>query len=224
MNKLCACLSLVCFGLFLCIGCGSDDKVIVNGPDPLPPSTSPENLFANLDHAINHKDIELFEDLLDDGYLFFSPSQIDAPDFSFDKTEDVTLTGRVFDYFDKIEYELMETGAHWIEYGSHIASEDATDISDEHPDENWEVFHRPVTMVLLDETETEGWFIETNFEFKMRTQKDPATGEPILDQETGKPVWKIVRWTEYSSSAKIVQSEVRLASWGAVKGIFRDFY
>ena len=221
MNRFFLFLSLVCCGLFMSMGCGSDDKAIVNGYAPLPPLTSPENIFANLNFAMNQKDIELFEDLLDDEYLFFSPSQIDAPDYAFDKTEDVTLTGRVFDYFDKIEYELMEAGAHWIEYGSNVAPEDATDISDEHPDENWEVFRRPVTMYLLDETKTDGWFIETNFEFRMRTQKDPATGEPILEPESGEPVWKIVRWTEYSSSAKIAQAHIGLASWGSIKSTFR---
>ncbi|MCD6334422.1 MAG: T9SS type A sorting domain-containing protein [Candidatus Latescibacteria bacterium] len=174
--------------------------------------TSPENVFANLDYAMNHKDIEVFENLLDNAYWFFSPSQIDTLDFAWDKTEDVKLTGRVFEYFDKVEYELMETGAHWIEYGVNIAPEDATDISAEHPDENWEVFQRPVTLYLLDETETEGFFIQTDFEFKMRIQKDLETGEPI---------WKIVRWTEYVGSSKIAQSDVWLASWGSIKSTFR---
>ncbi|MCK5118632.1 MAG: hypothetical protein KAQ78_03560, partial [Candidatus Latescibacteria bacterium] len=79
-----------------------------------------------------------------------------------------------------------------------VAPEDATDISDEHPDENWEVFQRPVTMYLLDESGTEGWFVQSDFEFKMKKQHDPDTGEPILDPETKAQIWKIVRWTEYT--------------------------
>ena len=184
-------------------------------------SSSPENVFINLDYAMNHKDIELFEDLLDDEYWFFSPSQRDTLDVAWNKTEDVTLVGRVFEYFDKVNYELFWKGAHWIESGSHIAPEGATDISDEHPDENWDVFRRPVTMYFLDESGTDGYFVQSDFEFKMRIQKDSETGEPILDPETGDQIWKIVRWTEYSSSAKIAQSDVGLASWSSIKSTFR---
>jgi hypothetical protein len=175
-----------------------DTKKVIVPPVILPPWTSPENVFENLDYAMNQKDIELYEDIMDDAYWFYSPSQIDTLDYAWDKTEDVTLTGRAFDYFDKVEYELMETGAHWIEYGINVAPEGATDISDEHPDENWEVFRRPVTMYLLDESGTEGFFVQVDFEFKMRKQKDPNTGEPILDPETKVQIWKIVRWTEYT--------------------------
>ncbi|MCD6334421.1 MAG: hypothetical protein J7M27_03735 [Candidatus Latescibacteria bacterium] len=153
MNRFFVFLSLACFGLFMCVGCGDDKGAGPPPPFTLPSWTSPENVFANLDYAMNQKDIELFEDLLDDEYWFFSPSQRDTPDYMWDKTEDVKLTGRVFEYFDKVEYELMETGVHWIEYGVNLAPEDATDISAEHPDENWEVFQRPVTLYLLDETE-----------------------------------------------------------------------
>lgn len=168
-----------------------DTTKVVEEPVVLPPLTSSENLFVNLDYAMNHKEIELFEDLLDDAYWFFSPSQIDTLDFAWDKTEDVTLTGRIFEYFDTVQYELLEEGAYWIEYGSRVAPEDAQEISDEHPDENWEVFHRPVTIYVLDETETEGFFVQSDFEFKMRIQTDPETGDPI---------YKIVRWTEYAST------------------------
>ena len=166
-----------------------DTTKIVEQPVILPPLTSPESVFVNLDYAMNHRDIELFEDLLDDTYWFLSPSQIDTLDFAWDKTEDVTLTGRAFEYFAIVQYELLEEGSRWIEYGSSVAPEGAKDISDEHPDENWEVFRRPVTMYLLDETETEGYFVQTDFEFKIRIQTDPETGEPI---------WQIVRWTEYA--------------------------
>jgi len=221
MNRFFVFLSLACFGLFMCVGCGDDKGAGPPPPFALPSLTSPENVFENLDYAMNQKDIELFEDLLDEDYWFFSPPQIDTLDLAWDKTEDVMLVARVFDYFDAVHYELMGTGAHWIEYGSQVASEDATDISDEHPDENWEVFHRPVSMYLLDETETEGFFVQTDFEFKMRIQKDPETGEPILDLETGEPIWKIVRWTEYVGSNKIAQSDVWLASWGGIKSTFR---
>ncbi len=162
------------------------------------PLTSPDNVFYELNYAMNQKDIEIYEDVLDDAYLFISESQIDTLDCNFGKTEDVTLTGRVFDYYETVEYELMETGAHWIEYGINVAPEGATDISEDHPDENWEVFRRPVTMYLLDESGTEGWFVQSDFEFKMRKQKDPNTGEPILDPETKVQIWKIVRWTEYA--------------------------
>jgi len=176
-----------------------DTTKVVEEPVILPPLTSPESVFVNLDYAMNHKDIELFEDLLDDTYWFLSPSQIDTLDFAWDKTEDVTLTGRAFEYFAIVQYELLEEGSHWTEYGSdNDPPEGAQDISDEHPDENWEVFRRPVTMYLLDETETEGWFVQTDFEFKMRIHTDPETGEPIRDPETGEPIWKIVRWTEYA--------------------------
>ena len=172
--------------------------------------SSPEHVFFNLDYAMNHKDIGIFEDLLDEDYWFFSPTQRDTLDFAWNKTEDVTLVGRVFEYFATVQYELLETGAHWIEYDVNIAPEGATDISDEHPDENWEVFRRPVTLCLLDETRTDGFFVQTYFEFKMRTQKDPETGETI---------WKIVRWTEYSGSGKAAKT-AEASSWGAIKRSF----
>ena len=162
------------------------------------PLTSPENVFYELNYAMNQQDIEIYEDVMDDAYWFYSPSQIDTLDCAFDKTEDVRIMVNIFEYFDKVEYELMETGAHWIEYGINIAPDGATDISEDHPDENWEVFQRPVTMYLLDESGTEGWFIQSDFEFKMRKQYDPSTGDPILDPETKAQIWKIVRWSEYA--------------------------
>ncbi|MFH1008214.1 MAG: hypothetical protein V1800_12065 [Candidatus Latescibacterota bacterium] len=224
MNRLVAFLGLACWGLLLCAGCGSADRVMHDndGFSSLPPSTSPESLFVNLDYAINHKNIALFGDLLDENYRFLSTSQIDALDIDWGKTQDVTLTGRVFAYFDKIEYELLGTGAHWVEYGINLVPEGATDISDEHPDENWEVFRRPVTMALLDETGTDGYFIQTDFEFKMRMDKDASTGEPILDLVTGEPIWKIVRWTEHSGVGKIAGVYIEVASWGGVKNIFME--
>ncbi|MFH1007710.1 MAG: hypothetical protein V1800_09445 [Candidatus Latescibacterota bacterium] len=185
--------------LFAACGIFSPETIIIEEPPMiLPPFTSPENVFENLDYAMNYKDIELYEDLLDENYRFLSPSQTDTLDIDWAKTIDVTLVGRAFDYFDKIEYELLGTGAHWIEYGSDIAPEDAVEISDKHPDENWEVFRRPVTMYLLDDTGTVGFFVQVDFEFKMRKQKDSITGEPILDTETGAQIWKIVLWTEYT--------------------------
>ena len=175
-----------------------DTKKVVEPPVVHKPLTSPENVFYELDYAMNQKDIEIYEDLLDDVYWFLSPSQIDTLNCEFGKTEDVRIVGIIFDHFDKVEYELMGTGAHWIEYGSNVAPEGATDISDDHPDENWEVFQRPVKMYLLDESGTEGYYIESNFEFKMKKQKHPNTGEPILDPETKIQIWKIVRWEEYT--------------------------
>lgn len=175
-----------------------DTKKVVKPPIVLPPPTSPENVFEILDYAMNQKDIELYEDLLDDAYLFLSPSQIDTLGCDFGKTEDVRIVGIIFDYFDIVRYELVGIGAQWIEYGANVAPEGAKEISYEHPDENWEVFQRHVDLDLLDETKTDGWFIVSEFEFKMRKQKDPETGEPILDPETQLQIWKIVRWREYT--------------------------
>jgi hypothetical protein len=166
-----------------------DTKEIDGDPFVHKPLTSPENVFYELNYAMNQKEIEPYEDVLDDDYLFISESQTDTLDCRFPKTEDVRIVGIIFDYFDIVRYELMETGAQWTEYGSNIPPEGAMDISDEHPDENWEVFRRPVTMDLLDETKTDGWYIDSNFEFKMRKLKDTKTGEQI---------WKIVRWEEYT--------------------------
>ncbi|MFH1008215.1 MAG: carboxypeptidase-like regulatory domain-containing protein [Candidatus Latescibacterota bacterium] len=171
--------------------------------------SSPENVFLNLDYAMNFRDIGILGDLLDENYRFRFPESSLYIDWG--KTEDVTLTGRAFEYFDQIQYELLDTGGHWIEYDVNNAPDGATEISDEHPDENWEVFRRPVTMYLLDETGTSGYFVQTDFEFKMRPQNDPSTGSSI---------WKIVRWTEYGGFGKLAKT-AEASSWGSIKSTFK---
>jgi len=182
--------------VFVQMGCWNPfappkEKVFKPPPVELPPLTSPENVLENLDYAMNHKDIEIFEDVLDEDYTFFEPSLTDSVDYYWGKAEDVELVGKVFDFYDIIEYSLEETGERrYTEYGSNIAPEGAKDISDEHPDENWEVFHRWVKLYLLDETRTNGAFIDMEFEFKMRKQKE-------TDPDTGQPLWRIVRWIDH---------------------------
>jgi hypothetical protein len=161
-----------------------------NDPVELPSLTSAENVFVNLDYAMNHKDIEIFEEVLDEDYTFFEPSLTDTVDFYWGKADDVHLVGRVYAFYDVIDYSLELGVRRYTEYGSNIAPAGAKEISDEHPDENWEVFLRPVNMLLLDETRTNGASINMEFEFKMCPQKD-------RDPDTGQLLWRIVRWIDH---------------------------
>lgn len=181
--------------VFVQVGCWnpfSPDTRRVPGPPPveLPPLTSPENVFVNLDYAMNHKDIEIFEEVLDDGYTFYEPSLTDTVDYSWGKAEDVQFVRNIFNAFDIFEYSLETLGERHTEYGSNVAPEGAKDISDEHADENWEVFLRRANILLLDETRTNGFSINQYFEFKMRKQQEK-------DPDTGQPLWRIVRWIDH---------------------------
>ncbi|HID11682.1 MAG TPA: hypothetical protein EYP17_10340 [Candidatus Latescibacteria bacterium] len=165
------------------------------GQNELPPLDTPEHVLENLNYAMNHKDIEIYELVLDDDYWFREPNEFDDElDDGWGKERDVELVRKVFEFFDVFEYKLLG-GQRWREFGSDTDSLQAqlgVNIEDkilekgdpdDHPGEVWEVFSRPVDMYMYNYAEDQGYIVNQLFEFKMRKGKDG--------------LWRIVRWTDY---------------------------
>lgn len=153
--------------------------------------THPDSTFSNMDYAFNNRDIRAYEDCLDETYWWSSPSESGVDDEigkGWGRAEDVRIAGKIFDYFTTIQYTL-HAGQSWSEYGKNVVPENLlpTDrIVDEHPDEVWQVYLRPVELYLFTDKEgLNGFFVQEYFEIKMR--KNPKTG-----------LWVIVRWIDHA--------------------------
>jgi len=181
------CCVLSAFVILYLVGCWNPfaPKIAKPGPgEELPDPTSPDKLFEILDYAMNHGDIEKYEEILDDNYWWTDPTLVDTLGTAWGKTEDVRIVGRIFENFVSFTFDY-DRNQHWIEYGSNMNPPPGSSVSDEHPNENWEVFMGPVTYLLLDES-GDGFFIQEDFEIKLRQ----------IDYK-GRKEWRIIRWIDH---------------------------
>lgn len=83
---------------------------------------TPDNTLKALDYAMNHKDIEWYDRVLDEDYWFREPNEYDDElDKGWGKEEDVRVVKKIFEYFDVFEYRLP--GNPWyLEFGSNTDS------------------------------------------------------------------------------------------------------
>jgi len=83
---------------------------------------TPDNTLKALDYAMNHKDIEWYDRVLDEDYWFSEPNEYDDElDKGWGKEEDVRVVKKIFEYFDVFEYRLP--GNPWyLEFGSNTDS------------------------------------------------------------------------------------------------------
>ncbi|RKY64014.1 MAG: hypothetical protein DRP99_02945 [Candidatus Latescibacterota bacterium] len=152
---------------------------------------APESTLEALDYAMNHKDIEWYDRVLDEDYWFREPNEYDDElDKGWGKEEDVEMVGKVFKYFDVFEYKLLG-GRKYREFGSgtDLSKMEEGDVAltpedpDDHPGEVWVVFSRPVDMYMYNYADDKGYKVNQLFEIKLRKGKDG--------------LWRIVRWTDY---------------------------
>ena len=144
--------------------------------------TTAEILFENLDYAMNKRDIEVYEDVLDENYWFSEPSEIDSLDLAWGKDFDVDAVRNIFDIFTTFEFNFIASRRD-VELGIEYPGEGP----DAHPDEDWDVFFGPVEMFMLDDN-GDGFIVNQNMTFKLR--KDPATG-----------LYTIIRWITHPSTS-----------------------
>ncbi len=149
------------------------------------PPTTPENVINNLIYAMNNRDIEAYEDCLDEDYRYYSPPIF--PDdlgsyLDWGRDYDVTIIRRIFGLdpaYDKPGFEIIQFtfdyGKPWIELGE--------DNPEEHPDEDWVVFKGTVDIYLYsDESKEHGHHVNQTMIYKLR--------------EDSEGNWTIVRWED----------------------------
>ena len=156
-------------------GGGTPDRTLQN-------PTTPEILFENLDYAMNNRDIEVYEDLLDEDYWFTEPSEIDSLDLAWGKDYDMDAVRNIFEAFTTFEYNFIASRRD-VELGIEYPGEGP----DAHPDEDWDVFFGPVEMFMLDDN-SDGFIVNQNMTFKLRQDKDTD-------------LYTIIRWVSHPSTS-----------------------
>ena len=152
------------------------------------PRTTPENVINNLIYAMNNRDIEVFEDCLDEDYWYRNPDVYpDDPEYCSDlnKDDEVTNIRRLFNLDPGFSYPLG-SGFQVIQFTFYHGNprielgENAPDI---HPDEDWVVFEGTVNVYLYhDESKEHGFYVNQTMIFKLR--------------EDSEGYWVIVRWID----------------------------
>ncbi len=195
MMKCLICVSTVCIIFFaLIIGCSNpfspkpkrppDIPVEVDIVDVIPDATTPEIFLENLDFAMDHKDIGVYEDLLDERYWWTEPNQTDSLDFAWGKDRDIEVVKRIFEEFAIFDFDFTQAvgtrGRFTEEKGTELPQFEGDPNA--HTDEDWEVLFGPVNMFMVDETRENGFRVSQNMTFKLRQNE--------------KGLWKIVRWID----------------------------
>ncbi len=140
--------------------------------------TVPDSVLTAVRYAMLNGDVEAYGSLLDEECIFRDFTIQD----SCGKEEDLE---RVAVVFKTITIRTFETNRvdQWTEYGSNMQPPVGARVSDEHPNENWEVLSHSTTCYMSREGDPSVLAMPMNSELKLR--KDADTG-----------VWRIVRWTE----------------------------
>ena len=151
---------------------------------PIPDATQAEILLENLDFAMDNRDIEVYEDLLDERYWFTERSETDTLDIAWGKDRDVTIITKIFKEFTTFDFDFTQAGGtrgRFTEPKGTVLPAFEGD-PDAHEDEDWEVFFGPVNMLMVDETGENGFRVNQNMTFKLRQNEEG--------------LWKIVRWDD----------------------------
>ena len=144
----------------------------------LEPPTTPENLLARLDYAMNEREWEEYESLLDDDYWFSEPNELDSLNYEWGKDRDVESVKHIFEEHTTFDFDFVYT-RRWTELGVEYPGEG----HDAHPDEDWEVFYGRVEMFMLEPNGVDGFRVDQNMSFKLRY--NPET-----------KLWYIIRWID----------------------------
>ena len=206
----------------LAVGCSNPFAPKKRKPDPTqtqqpaPPATTPEILLDNLNRAMNDRDKDLYETLLDPAYWFTETNCLGEVVFENGRETELAIMGGsrdgakagIFTKFRTFEYEFSLISRS-VELGRDYPKAFTGDV-DGHPDEDWVVFRGRVNMLIIDEN-NDGFRVEQVMNFKMRQGKDG--------------LWRIIRWiddplsggTECGSAAQGKPVAEGRVSWAEVK-------
>lgn len=192
------------------------------GP-PAPPGADVEECFActpeaamdHLQHAFGERDPDLYERLLDDGFLFTEADCLGEVRYHNGKQVELEVMGGrdsprgIFDVFRTIEFGF------WADDRREEPGADSPPAfegdPDGHPEEDWLVFRGRVELLLLTKPD-EGLFVDQVMTFKLRQEEDG--------------MWRIRRWAgdplvrECSESGE--EPTVATESWGRIKASFTE--
>jgi len=166
----------------------------------------------NLARAMRTRDKELYDDLLDEGFLFTEWDCLGEVDYHYDREEELAImTGTrdgsepgIFDIFRNFDFDF-ELTRRTQELGSEHPESFPGDPNG-HPDEDWDVFYGRVQMRLLDEN-GDGYRVDQFMTFKLRRD---------LEYD----LWKIARWENDALEGDCGGAGKHLAnalSWAALK-------
>ena len=148
---------------------------------PVEAARTPEMLLANLDHAMQDRDMEVYEQILDKNFWFTELSDTDTLNIEWARDVELEAVRRIFGRFTTFEFSFdYEKSRRSTERGLEFPKAHEHDI-DGHPDEDWEIFFGPVHMSMLDE-ENNGFEVDQNMTFKLRQDEDG--------------LWRIIRWID----------------------------
>ncbi len=184
---------------------------------PAPPATTPEILLDNLSRAMNDRDKELYETVIDPNFWFTETNCLGEIVFENDREFELAIMGGsrdgskpgLFTTFRTFEYEFSLISRS-IELGRDYPKAFEGD-PDGHPDEDWVVFRGRTHMLIIDEN-NDGFRVDQVMNFKLRQGSDG--------------LWRIIRWvddplsggTECGSEAQGKLVAEGRASWAEAKG------
>ncbi len=173
--------------------------------------------MENLELALEKRDPDLYENLLDDGFWF---TEVDCQGellYWNDRQDELAVMAgdgddsrrTIFDVFRTIEFYLVAEDR-YDELGADAPVAFEGDI-DGHPEEDWHVYRGRVEMLLLHKPD-EGFFVDQVMTFKLR-QDEAGT-------------WRIRRWADDPLSRDCSESSgepaVTTESWGRIKAALRQ--
>lgn len=182
-----------------------------------PPAATPEILLDNLSRAMNDRDKDLYETIIDADFWFTETNCLGEIVFENDREYELAIMGGsrdgsklgIFTRFRTFEYEFSLISRS-IELGRDYPEAFPGD-PDGHPDEDWVVFRGRTHMLIIDEN-NDGFRVDQVMNFKLRQGTDG--------------LWRIIRWiddplsggTECGSAAQGKLVAEGRASWAEVKG------
>jgi hypothetical protein len=210
---------LCCLSLLALVAAGCSNPFApkqrpgIDPEPPAPPATTPEILLDNLNRAMNDRDKELYETLIDPNFLFTETNCLGEIVYENGQEEELAFMGGsrdgskpgIFTRFRTFEYEFSLI-SRTVELGRDYPEAFPGD-PDGHPDEDWVVFRGRTHMLMVDEN-NDGFRVEQVMNYKLRQDSDG--------------LWRIIRWIDdplsggtECGSGKLVTGQV---SWAEVKG------
>ena len=167
------------------------------GPGPAPPATGPEQLMLNLSRAMNTRDKDLYESLIDEDFWFTETDCTGELIWENGLEEELEFIGGsrdgtkpgIFDiYRDEFIFEFTLINRS-VELGIDHPLADEVDPNG-HPTEDWEIFRgrSEILMTEITDEEVNGFRVDQIMTYKLR-EVAPAGDDSIA-------VWKIRRWVD----------------------------
>ncbi len=180
-------------------------------PPPAPAATSPEILIDNLHQAMNDRNKDLYEELIDEDFWFTEFDCRGDLVMANGREEELEIMGTrdgsdrgILNRFRIFEFAfIMSEKGRSTELGRDYPEAFPGD-PDGHPDEDWEVFRGRVEMLMIDD-EGDGYRVVQTMTYKLR--------------QTEEGLWKIIRWDDdpLSGDCGTAKPVVGYATWREVK-------